>query len=373
MFKNRGHTACVALPYPSHAGRLNLDPANIRIVPEWPGIVRRRRDRQGISWISYGDMLAGIIFTDAAEIAAHLRAWRQVFAGTKADIVIADYAPGAVLAARDHLPLVNIGDGYTLPPHDMDRFPLLWQGEAPVKHAEDSIAEMISEALAELGVRRLHNYPDMNAADAHATMTIPLLDVYSDERSGGWLGGEPYSLPRVDAASRSGLFATLHEDMQFDMRLIEGIADSGLGGSVMIPNLLRKSRKLLAAAEFQTPDDLQPLNEVLETARLLVHHGGMGTCLAGVAKGVPQLIIHGDLEKWANGKAISGAGAGIALDHRNVTREDVTGAIRVLANDPSYTERALELARENGKFFKNSSLMALAELAEQVLARSHAH
>ena len=62
--RNRGHAVSVALPYLQHAKSLNLSQDNIQVFPEWPGIVRCRRDRTGISWITYGDMLADIIFTD---------------------------------------------------------------------------------------------------------------------------------------------------------------------------------------------------------------------------------------------------------------------------------------------------------------------
>jgi rhamnosyltransferase subunit B len=138
--RSRGHALSLALPYLQHAKNLDLSQDNIRNVPEWPGVARRRRDRTGISWITYGDMLADIIFTDSNEIAAHIAVWRRVIDDSKADIVIADYAPGAVLAARNFIQCVNIGDGYTLPPHDMADFPRLWPGEGPTKHREADVA-----------------------------------------------------------------------------------------------------------------------------------------------------------------------------------------------------------------------------------------
>ena len=62
----------------------------------------------------------------------------------------------------------------------------------------------------------------MNAATAHATMTIPLLDVYEEWRSGGWLGGGPFTFSMPAPEVRAGVFATVYEDMQFDERIIEG-------------------------------------------------------------------------------------------------------------------------------------------------------
>jgi hypothetical protein len=249
----------------------------------------------------------------------------------------------------------------------MENFPRLWAGDAPLKHREANVAELISSALSQFGASPLSSYPELNAADAHATLTIALLDVYRDWRKGGWLGAGPFTLPHTPPENRSGLFVTLHEDQQFDTRLIDGVAESGLGGTVVIPNLLRKNRKFLAARGFQTPNHLQPLNEALETASILVHHGGMGSCTAGIGKAVPQLIIHSDLEKYHNGKAIADAGAGISLEHRMVTKQSVREAIQELTRNPAYGRWALRLAEENNAVLKTCSIAALADLAESIL------
>ena len=228
------------------------------------------------------------------------------------------------------------------------------------------MAEMISAALSRFGVPALLNYPDMNAATAHATLTVPLLDVYRDLRSGGWLGAGPFTNPRVLPESRKGLFASFHETKQFDRRIVEGIVESSAGGMVVIPNLLRRNRRLFGEAGFQTPTELQPLNEVLERARVLVHHGGMGTAIAGVAKGVPQLIIHGDLEKYHIGKAIVDAGAGLALSDKTVTKRQISEAIHALIYDSAYLDKALQLADVNSDLLGSSSISVLADLAERV-------
>jgi UDP:flavonoid glycosyltransferase YjiC (YdhE family) len=155
--------------------------------------------------------------------------------------------------------------------------------------------------------------------------------------------------------------------MQFDDRIIEGIAGSGLGGTVMIPNLLRKSRKLFAAAGFETPGELQQLDSALEKVRVLVHHGGMGTAMAGIAKGVPQLIIYSDLDKYHRGKAISEAGAGLMLNRKTVTKQQVSEAIRTLERETSYLQSAKHLSEANADLLKTSAISALADLAESII------
>ena len=138
--EKRGEAVSVALPHSYHANQLGLDPSRIHMVPEWPGLGRGRANPMEPSAITHGEMLASTIFGPEEEIASHVGAWRDVFARAKPDVVIADYAPGAVLAARGHLPLVNIGDGYTLPPADLANFPRLWPGGGELLHDEAEMA-----------------------------------------------------------------------------------------------------------------------------------------------------------------------------------------------------------------------------------------
>ena len=93
----------------------------------------------------------------------------------------------------------------------------------------------------------------------------------------------------------------------------------------------------------------------------------MGTAIAGIAKGVPQLIIHSDLDKYHRGKAIADAGAGLgAQPQRRFTKQQISEAIRMLAHEPAYLERAQQLAEENNALLKTSAISALADLTESI-------
>ena len=67
--------------------------------------------------------------------------------------MIADFAPLAALAARGRIPLVHIGNGYTLPPHEMPRFPLLHRYSPPVWYEEQTLATINVKYGGEVGRR----------------------------------------------------------------------------------------------------------------------------------------------------------------------------------------------------------------------------
>ena len=52
----------LALPHLQQSKNLQLSQDEIRIVSRWPGLTRWRRGLAKVSWITYGDMLADIIF-----------------------------------------------------------------------------------------------------------------------------------------------------------------------------------------------------------------------------------------------------------------------------------------------------------------------
>jgi UDP-glucoronosyl and UDP-glucosyl transferase len=81
---------------------------------------------------------------------------------------------------------------------------------------------------------------------------------------------------------------------------------------------------------------------VLPQAAAGVNHGGLGTVLATVAHGLPQVCVPLGREQPLNARAVARAGVGLAVD-----REDTAGAVRnavreVLA-DPRYRKAAAAL------------------------------
>ncbi|WP_179224214.1 glycosyltransferase [Geodermatophilus pulveris] len=89
-----------------------------------------------------------------------------------------------------------------------------------------------------------------------------------------------------------------------------------------------------------------PQAAVLGHADLVVHHGGSGTTLACLARGLPQLVLPQALPDQAlNAANVSGAGAGLLLEPHEVTAGAVADRARALLADPGYAERAGRIRR----------------------------
>lgn len=67
--------------------------------------------------VNYADVLRVSGFTDARDVAARLYAWQGIFALARPDVLVADHAPTALLAARlAEIPHLSIGNGFAIPP-----------------------------------------------------------------------------------------------------------------------------------------------------------------------------------------------------------------------------------------------------------------
>jgi calicheamicin 3'-O-methyl-rhamnosyltransferase len=90
-----------------------------------------------------------------------------------------------------------------------------------------------------------------------------------------------------------------------------------------------------------------PQAAVLEHTDVVVHHGGSGTTLASLARGLPQLTLPQTMPDQAvNAANVHAAGAGLVLRPEEVTADAVADRVRALLTEPRFTEQARRLQRE---------------------------
>lgn len=88
-----------------------------------------------------------------------------------------------------------------------------------------------------------------------------------------------------------------------------------------------------------------PQGVILDRCAAVISHGGSGTVLAGLSRGLPQLCIPQAADQFANAAACTAAGAGIALSD-NVTSESSSVALAKIIVDPSFRVAANRVATE---------------------------
>ncbi|MER7850396.1 glycosyltransferase [Kitasatospora sp. NPDC096077] len=147
--------------------------------------------------------------------------------------------------------------------------------------------------------------------------------------------------PRVVITSGSRLVVA--KKTSFVRELVGDLAP--LGAEIVIATLDEAADELRA----QLPGvrvGWVPLDVVAPTSDLIIHHSGGVTALTAMNAGVPQLVVPQGGNFVEAAERIADFGAAISLEPGQDTAEDVRKAALALLNEPSYRERAGELAAQ---------------------------
>jgi len=105
--------------------------------------------------VNASEILLNRGFGDAAAVVGGLRGWFGLFSLWKPDVLVADYAPGALLAARAvGLKRIAIGTGFSSPPVEDPMPPLRnWAppADAELNRADSRLVAGTAEAFKRLG------------------------------------------------------------------------------------------------------------------------------------------------------------------------------------------------------------------------------
>lgn len=293
---------------------------------------------------SLGDRLAAGGLADGARLAAHLSAWHLVFAATLPDVVVGDYAPGALLAARDRIPSLAIGTGYSVPPRDVAEFPL--SADSAGRHFdEDAVLAVVNAVLARSGASALARLPQVLNGDRDCVCTIPPIDHYPERQ--GKVAGLASATEIVPATEdRDGVVCYFQpgRDRRRLAKVASAVKSSGLPATILLPGATSEELALFEAPHIITHGRFVPLPPLLARARLLLHAGSHGAAGAALLAGIPQLLLPYDREKIVTGRNITNAGTGIALGFGNASAEAIAEACARLADDTDMQEAASRLA-----------------------------
>jgi hypothetical protein len=326
---------------PDKMGLANIGPTPVIKVNHWPGLAHG--NGKEFSAATFGDLLAEFVFANEDEIHFKLAEWKSVFSDLRPDVLVADYAPGAVLAARGLIPVVNIGEGYYLPPPNLAEFPQPF-GLPPVTD-EALVAERVSKVLKRLLLPPLTAYPDVGRAAATLVCNFPELDIYDSQRDAPAIGPlGPMPQPIYHDHGPAKLFAYFPKGTEFDARLVHGLRQAGLPGQVVIPQMAYSAQITPFETKPRFVSKLADLSVAFTDAAVFVTHGGAQTVAAALAAGVPQVIVGADDEKRLIAKRLEKAGTAVAINAKGFQSADLGRVIREVASSPALRNSANRLA-----------------------------
>lgn len=328
--------------------------------------------------VNFADVLRHCGFAEAQDVAARLVAWQGIFSLARTEVLIADHAPTALLAAQvEGIPHVAIGNGFTIPP-DVAPWPSIrpWEAIADVAlvEAEQRLDQVVEAAQKTLGrsapVRMRELFGTHDVLDTFAE-----LDHYGERPNGRYVG-PIVSVPnahRVNWLDQEGakVLAYLRPEVPGFSAILSALARleaevlcvaPGLAPGVARRSATRRLRIALA------PLDLAPL---LASADLAVGYGNSGFSTQALLAGVPLLMRPRHVEQGLFARRVEAMGAGALLDAR-ADVETVTTQLQALLHSPNYRQAAQAFRGRYRQFSSEQAIERTLALIEQVFVDGRA-
>ena len=317
---------------------------NLVTAPRWPMPTDPKARR--IPTHSFADVLNIIGYGHQRALAARMEAWSGLIRATRSDLVIGDFCPTLRLAARGRVPMIMVGNGYTIPPAGRSLPPIRpWQKELEtfsVEH-EKKLLAAINGVLERRGEVQLEYLSDALNGDKTFVFSIPLVDPYSAYREEPQL--PPLNLPvgmrRLPLEKRraKGVFLYMpasHPDLG---RAIAAVKAAGVDCEAYISDLSPDLAASMTEPGFALHARPQPFERVIPDARAVVHHGGLSTAIATIMSGTPQLIFPWNLEHLVTARQVESLGASYTVSAA-WTEKKLAGGIRTMVQDRALAIRA---------------------------------
>ncbi len=318
--RERGHEVVQVLKHLPEPGGLAGVPG-VLCLPAPP--LRQSAPPDGIGPVNYADLLRCCGYADAAELATRLTRWRGLLDRTRPDVLLADHAPTALLAARmGGIAHLAAGNGFAVPPR-VDPWPSIrpWQAvdTGRLHAAERALDHVVDAALARLGcaervrVRELFGTQDV-------LDTFPELDHYDPRPGVNYAGPILYSAASQPLAWRrsegSRVLAYLRTPMPGFGSLVKGLADSGAEVLCVVPGLPADVARGLATRRMRIACVPVAFPALLREASLAVGYGSSGFATEALLAGVPVLSRPRHVEQALFARRIAALNAGRLLEGR---------------------------------------------------------
>jgi hypothetical protein len=273
-----------------------------------------------ISPLNASEILLNRGYGDAASVVGALRGWLGLFDLWKPDVVVADYAPGAQIAARAAgVRCVAVGSSFSQPVV-ADPMPSLrnWVALDPaaLRRLDAMVVHAVRDAFAlvDAHARVPQSMADVYKVHGNLLCTWPEIDPFGARAQGEYLGIQED--PKAGAAvswngsSRPRIFAYLKpQDPRFPA-ILESIRSLAGEAIVAAPGLEPARAQMLATATVRVLPEPVRLAPLLAEADLFVGHGGAGSVERALAGGTALALLPIQLEQYLIGRRVVESGAG---------------------------------------------------------------
>lgn len=369
-FLSRGHEI-ICIIKDLKLAYTQLMPDNIQYfqAPVWDETITGKT-----STSTYAELLLEIGYKQADQLCARILAWQTLYDTIQPDLVIADHAPTALLAARKyHFRVALFGTGFFSPPQQQPIPPFT---DSPglslqqVDEFESRVTTCINSALHDLDMQPLTFLAELFNVDENFLTTYEELDHYK-HRQGQHYWGLRFN-PELGTSIiwthqyERKIFAYINTGFPELEKLLQALlvieADVILFSDGLSDILIKK----YSASHITYTT--QPVNfkSIQNDCDLVLSHAGLGTVGSMLLKGIPLFLLPMHAEQLIVAKRTHELGACEYFTPKDPSRNYRKAIYRLLRN-ASYKQNALIFSKKYKNFNEYQQQTNIIDRCEEML------
>ncbi|WP_157955844.1 MULTISPECIES: glycosyltransferase [Devosia] len=270
--------------------------------------------------------------------------WIEVLRSRRIDLVIADFAPVSMLAARAFgIPSVCVGTGYSAPPPGMTSFPILLPEYTTLVHDEAALLANTNAILAPFNLEPLGAFSDIYRASVSMPRTIRQLDPYDGLRASPLLPPLNEAVPR-GTGSGDEIFVYFSTAETAYAPPGRGLCGLDLPVRAYLPGADAQLLDRLVQAGVMVELAPVPVDQIAARSRLMLNAGQHGSLCMGLGLGIPQLTLPQHLEHLYHARRAFDLGVAEIVPYRSWDAGQIIALTRELYFDPDRAARSQALA-----------------------------
>lgn len=322
---------------------------------------------------SYSKILHNVGYYNNAVLTSILGAWITIYETVEPDLVIFDYSPSAMLAAKSFtFNKMQIGNGFFQPSNiyplpSLDKLQRAVTDEKWLKPFEDSIVMTINSALAFHGIKPIRRIGDIHRCNNNVILGIPELFYYphrKDEDFYGFLCADFGTSPDFLDLPGPKVFCYIYYFPQFDF-ILDFLSKSNINTLLLGIGIPAYVRDKYIGTSVKFTNSRYKLSLIAEQTDLLICNGNFGTMGELIMRGVPMLTLPIQAEQNILAKALEDLGVGINAGGRDGDR--IIEAINDLLNNPSYKKACKKLGKKYPDSLGDEPFNKIIKLIESLL------
>lgn len=366
--RERGHDLCWVVAQPSQAAKLLLADGFA-----WLQAPLAQEVKADGPPLNYAEIILRYGYSETDDLLGLVVAWRELMLLSGAELILADHAPTAILAARTlGIPVMLFGGGFFAPPQ-VQPTPNMrpWQQVSTERLTRADITALtsINFVLAHFSQPPLQYLAELFCVAEDALLTFPELDHYAERGPHKYWGTLPAAVatpPQWPGTHTSRLFAYLRPEGAHFATALAALRRLEAAVLVFSPGVTPALRSKHGAANLMFSDSPVDLNDAARDAVAAITYGSPAATIAFLLAGKPVLMIPGHLEQFLFARRVVEMGAGL-IQIPEQPADGLSEMLSRLLTDEEMRQNATAFARKYANFDQNAVITNIVTRIEQLV------